>query len=129
RSEEELMSPPPNQPNGGGGGNDLDTCPYSGYYDFWACVDYQQGSPPAGYDSAAEYCSHICYDGDPLPPGGFTKETCYDTCNAGGCIVLCAVFGGVLALKSCPCGGIIGSIGCGIACSYWGCYEICDYVT
>jgi len=126
--EEELMSPP-NLPNGGGGGgNDLDACPNAGYYDYWACVDNQHGNPPAGYDSAAEYCSHICYDGNPMPPGGLTEDTCYDACNLGGCFVLCGVFGLVLGGKTTPAGGLIGSIGCGVACSYWGCHEICDHV-
>jgi len=63
-TEEELMSPP-NRPNGGGE-NDLDSSLNAGYYDFWECVDYQQGNPPAGYGSAAEYCSHICYAGNEM---------------------------------------------------------------
>jgi len=64
------MGPPPNTFNGAGGGTDLEECPGSGYETYNACVRAQHGTPPAGYDSVAEYCSWICYGQESTSTGG-----------------------------------------------------------
>jgi len=63
-----CMSVPPRYINGGGA--DLEECPGSGYETYNDCVSAQHGTPPAGYDSVAEYCSHICYGQESTSTGG-----------------------------------------------------------
>ncbi|MFW6141926.1 MAG: hypothetical protein ACOC53_05135 [Candidatus Saliniplasma sp.] len=82
------MSVPPNLVNGGGGSRySYDDCPFAGYSDYWACVDYYSyRTPPPGYN-ALEYCVHVCYE----TPGPDGMSDCMGYCSLMGCGYLCGI--------------------------------------